>query len=262
MAAMKLCCIAVAALLFVAPALLAQPTAQPDPDPAQVAELVLADHILAEIGVLDAYGHVSVRDARNPGRYLMSRAIPPATVTAADILVYDLDSNPLNGKPQDSFLERFIHGEIYKSRPDVMAVIHSHAPEVIPFSVTAIPLRPMIHVAGFLPQQVKVFDNRPLFGQTDLLIRTPRIGQALAHTLGADPVILLRGHGAVVVGPSLHVTVGRAYYMTVDARTEQQAIALGGKDVTYLSPEEAEKATAQDGYERAWTLWKSKLENK
>ena len=259
MAVMKILGVAALALVCLAPALTAQSLASPDPDPAQVAELVLADHILAQQGVLDAYGHVSVRDARDPKRYLMSRAIPAATVTAADILVYDLESNPLNGRPQDSFLERFIHGEIYKARPDVMAIIHSHAPDVIPFSVTAVPLRPMIHVAGFLPQQVTVFDNRPLFGQTDLLIRTPEIGQALSKALGSDPIILLRGHGAVVVGPSLHVAVGRAYYMTVDARAEQQAIELGGKEVTYLSLQEAEKAAPQDGFERVWILWKSKL---
>lgn len=261
MGAMRFHRIAAFALICLSPVLMAQQSAA-QPDPAQVSELVLADHILAEMGVLDAYGHVSVRDAHNPRRYLMSRAIPAATVTAADIVVYDLDSNPLNARPQDTFWERYIHGEIYKTRPDVIAVIHSHAPEVIPFSVTGVPLRPMIHMAGFLPQQVKVFDNRPLFGQTDLLIRSPEIGHALAQTLGADPMILLRGHGAVVVGSSLHVAVGRAYYMTVNARTEQQAIALGGKDVTYLSPQEAEKAAPQDGFERAWTLWKSRLEKK
>ena len=246
-------------LLVIAPIIQAQ-AAQSDPDPAQAAELVLADHILAEMGVLDAYGHVSMRDAHNPNHYLLARAIPAATVTAKDIMVYDLDSNPLNGDVKDSFWERFIHGEIYKARPDVMAVIHSHAPDVIPFTVTNMPLRPMIHMAGFLPQQVKVFDNRPLFGQTDLLIRSAEIGHALAAKLGNDPIVLLRGHGAVIVGPSLHVVVGRAYYMTVDARTELQALAIGGGNVTYLSPEEADKAAPQDGFERAWTLWKEKIE--
>lgn len=234
--------------------------AQGGPDPAQVADLVLANHILAEMGVLDGYGHVSVRDSGNPSRYLMARAIPAATVTAADIFVYDLDSNPLNGDVKGSFWERFIHGEIYKARPDVTAVIHTHAQEMIPFSVTSVPLRPVIHMAGFLPQQVKVFDNRSLFGQTDLLIRSPEIGHALAAALGSDPAILLRGHGSVVVAPGLHVVVGRAYYMTVDARTEQQALALGSGNVTYLSPDEAQKAAGQDGFERAWTLWKSKID--
>jgi HCOMODA/2-hydroxy-3-carboxy-muconic semialdehyde decarboxylase len=233
------------------------------PDPAQVAELVLANHILAEMGVLDGYGHVSVRDAHNPNRYLLARAIPAATVTAADIYVYDLDSKPIKGNASDSFWERFIHGEVYKARPDVMAVIHSHAPEVIPFTVTSVPLRPMIHMAGFLPQQVKVFDNRPLFGQTDLLIRSPEIGQALAAAMGSDPIILLRGHGVVLAGNSLHVAVGRAYYAALDARTEQQALLLTGGDkdkITFLAPEEAEKAATQDGFERTWTLWKSRQE--
>jgi len=255
--------IALSLILFVGPLLFGQsPATNPDLDPAQVAELVTANHMLAEMGVLDGYGHVSVRDARNPNRYLLARAIPAGTVTAADIRVYDLDSNPITGTAADSFLERFIHGEIYKARPDVMAVVHSHAPEVIPFSVTNVPLRPIIHMAGFLPQKVKVFDNRPLFGQTNLLIGNPEIGRALVGAMGSDPVILLRGHGLVVVAPGLHVAVGRAYYMTVDARVEQQALLLGGGTATFLSPEEAEKTAAQDGFERTWKLWKAKLGEK
>ena len=232
------------------------------PDAAQVAELVLANHILANEGVLDAYGHVSVRDTRNPNHFLLAKAAPAGIVTAADIIEYDMDGKPVRPTNGDGYLERFIHAEIYKSRPDVMSVIHSHSPEVIPFTVTSVPLRPMIHIAGFIPQMVKVFDNRPVAGMTDLLIRTPALGHALALALGSDPLILLRGHGAVIAGPSLHVAVGMAYYTTVDARTELQAIQLGGGNVTYLSPEEAQKASTQDGYERGWALWKSKVHNK
>lgn len=252
--------------LIIAPLLIAQSTrsaANVDPDPAQVAELVVANHILADQGLLDAFGHVSVRDTRNPNRYLMSRAVPAAMVTAADIFVYDLDSNPVKGNTSDSFWERYIHGEIYKARPDVMAVIHSHASDVLPFSVTQVPLRPMIHTAAFMPQTVRVFDNRPVAGMTDLLISTPALGHALAEMLGSDPLILLRGHGVAVVGPSLHIAVARTYYMTLDARAEQQAIALGGRSVTYLTPEEAEKGAPQKGgFERAWELWESKIEKK
>lgn len=246
-------------LLAVIPIVRAQ-TVPDAPDPAQVAELVLANHILANEGVLDAYGHVSVRDARHPDRFLLSRAAPAGTVTAADIVEYDLDAKPVSDPSAGGYIERYIHAEIYRARPDVMAVIHSHAPEVIPFTVTSVPLRPMIHMAGFMPQVVPVFDNRKVAGMTDLLIRTPELGKALAAALGPNPMILLRGHGAVVVGPSLHVVVGRAYYMTVDARTELQALAIGGTNVTYLAPQEAEKAAAQDGFERAWTLWKAKAE--
>lgn len=233
-----------------------------DPDPAQVADLVLADHILANEGVLDAWGHVSVRDVRNPNRFLLSRAVAPAMVTAADIIEYDLDAKPVKDTGAAGYLERFIHGEIYKARPDVMAVIHSHAPDVIPFTVTAVPLRPMIHMAGFMPQTVPVFEIRNVAGMTDLLIRSNQLGHALAQTLGDKSMVLLRGHGAVVVGPSLHVVVGRAYYMTVDARAEQQAINISGGKVTYLSPEEADKASPQGGFERGWEYWKWKLENK
>jgi ribulose-5-phosphate 4-epimerase/fuculose-1-phosphate aldolase len=233
-------------------------------DAAQVADLVLANHILANEGVLDGYGHVSVRDARNPNHFLLSRAAPAGAVTPADIVEYDLDANPVSDKTSVGYLERYIHAEIYKARPDVMAIIHTHAPEVIPFTVTGVPLRPMIHMAGFMPQDVPVFDNRKVAGMTDLLIRTPQLGQALAQALGGNPMILLRGHGAVVVAPSLHVVVGRAYYMAADAKDELQAITLaGGVDkVTFLAPEEADKAAAQDGFERAWAFWKSKLESK
>ena len=248
--------------LALAPALYSQVVSTAAPDPAQVAELVTANHILAEMGLLDGYGHVSVRDARNPNRYLLAKAIPAATVTAADIRLYDLDSNPITGTAAESFWERYIHGEIYKLRPDVTAIIHSHAPEVVAFSITGVPLRPVIHMAGFLPQQVRVYDNRTLFGQTDLLITSTQKGHALGESLGSDPIVLLRGHGTVVVASGLHVVVGRAFYMAVNARVEQQALALGGGVITGLTAEEAEKSATQDGFERTWTLWKSKLGEK
>jgi ribulose-5-phosphate 4-epimerase/fuculose-1-phosphate aldolase len=256
--------IALAMAFTIVPSLWAQSKVDPvagldDPDPAQVAELVLADHILANEGVLDAWGHVSVRDARNPNRFLLSRAVPPSLVTAADIVVYDLDSKPIKDTSAVGYLERFIHGEIYKTRPDVMAVIHSHAPEVIPFTVTSVPLRPMIHMAGFMPQVVPVFEIRNVAGMTDMLIESNKLGHALAQTLGDNSMVLLRGHGAVIVAPALHVAVGRAYYMTVNAKAELQAISISGGKVTYLTPEEADKASPQGGFERGWEYWKSKL---
>ena len=239
-----------------------KPAAQSGPDPAQVADLVLADRILANEGLLDGYGHVSVRSSRNPNHFLLARSIPAGTVTAADILEYDFDANPIQKDAPAGFIERYIHSEIYRARPDVMAIVHTHAPDVIPFTVTSVPLRPMIHVAGFIPQTVKVFDNRNVAGMTDLLIRTPELGRALAQTLGSDPMILLRGHGAVVVASGLHIVVGRVNYMTINARTELQALALGGGSVTFLAPEEAAQSADQDGFERAWVLWKSKLNDK
>jgi HCOMODA/2-hydroxy-3-carboxy-muconic semialdehyde decarboxylase len=236
------------------------PSAASGPNPAQVEDLVLANHILANEGVLDAYGHVSVRDERNPNHFLLSIHLPAAVVTAADIIEYDLNTKPVHETGATGYSERFIHGEIYKSRPDVMAIIHTHAPEVIPFTVTSVPLRPMIHMAGFLPPEVPIFEIRRVAGaDTDMLIKTNALGHALAESLGDKPVVLLRGHGAVVAGPSLHVTVGWAYYLTVNAKTQLQAIMMGAGQVTYLDPKEAKNATMQDGFERGWTYWKSRL---
>ena len=224
-------------------------------DAAQIDELVLANHILTMNGVLDAYGHVSVRSARNPNHYFLARHLPAGVVTRADIMEYDLDSKPIDGDASGSYTERFIHGEIYRVRPDVMAIVHCHPADLVAFSVSGVPLRPLIHTAGFLSDPVPVFEIRKAGGMTDMLIRNPTLGRALAETLGKKPVVLLRGHGAVVTGNTLHVAVGRAYFTVVNARVQQQAMQMGGK-VTYLEPEEAMKSGTQDGFERAWTLWK------
>ena len=232
------------------------------PQRSLVEELVLANRILANTGVLDAYGHVSVRDSRNPNHYLLARHMAAGLVTAADIIEYDLDSKAVNASESTGYTERFIHGNIYKARPDVMAVVHFHAPEVIPFGVTGVPLRPVFHMAAFLGEGVPVFEIRKAGGVTDMLIRNNALGQALAESLGKKPAVLLRGHGAVAVAPSLHVVVGRAYYMTVDARVQAQAIQLGGGKVTYLEDEEARKAAPQDGFERSWNLWKESVSAK
>ena len=231
------------------------------PNPAQIAELVLANHMLTDEGVIDSYGHVSVRDERNPNHFLLARHLPAGVVVASDILEYDLDTKPVRETGMVGYSERFIHGEIYKARPDVKAVIHFHAPDIIPFGVTGVPLRPMIHMAGFLPQVVPIFEIRK-YGFKDLLIRSNEAGHALAETLGDKPTALMRGHGAVVVASSLHIVAGRAYYMMINARTQLQAMAIGGKDVVYMTEQEAETVAAQDGFERAWTLWASKQKAK
>jgi len=223
----------------------------------QIEDLVAANKILASHEVLDAYGHISVRSDRDPRHYFMSRSLAPALVTAADILEYDLDSNPIAPNSPALFLERFIHGEIYKARQDVKAVVHCHTPSVIPFGVSEVALRPMFGLSGFLAEGVPVFEIRKSFGMTDLLIRDPARGRALAQTLGNKPVALLRGHGAVVVGSSLPLTVGRCVYLDVNARVQQQAIALGGK-ITYVTPEEG-KQTVADDYKRAWELWRRQV---
>ena len=150
--------------------------------------------------MLDGYGHVSARHDRDAGRFLMSRSLAPELVTAADILEYDLDSEPVEARGRTSYLERFIHGEIYRARPDVRAIVHNHSPSVIPFGVTGAPLRPLYHMSAFLAGGVPVWDIRAAAGDTDMLVRPPRSGRALAQALGAHPVVLMRGHGAVVVG--------------------------------------------------------------
>ncbi len=219
-------------------------------------DLVTANHILASEGILDGYGHVSVRDPANPNHYFLSRSLAPGLVTAADIIEYDLDSNPINDHRQ-SYRERFIHGEIYKARPDVMAIVHDHSPAVIPFSVSSVPLRAVSHMAAFIGEGVPVFEIRDVDGMTDMLISNPKRGQALAKVLGAHPAALMRGHGAAVVGATVKEAVGRAYYLDLDARLQEQAMLLGGK-VTYFEPEEARKTAPQDGFERAWDVWKRK----
>jgi len=223
----------------------------------QIGEVVLANHILSMTGVLDAYGHVSVRNQRNPNHFLLARSKPPGVITRADIVEYDLDSKAADGNDAGGYAERFIHGEIYRARRDVMAVVHSHPVDVIAFGVTGVPLRPLFHMAGFIGDPPPIFEIRNAGGMTDMLIRNPDLGKALAKTLANRNVVLLRGHGAVTVAPSLHVVVGMAYYLIENAKLQEQAMRLGGGKITYLDPEEAKKAGSQDGFERAWTLWKA-----
>lgn len=228
-----------------------------------VDDLVAANRTLARLNVLDAFGHVSVRDPSNPNRYLVARSVAPESVTAADILVLDLDSQTVDRKDEGKLLyrERFIHGEIYKVRPDVHAVVHSHSPTVVPFTVTRAKLRPLLHNAGFLGYGAPLFEIRKCAGNgTDLLIETPDLGQALAKTLGKEAaVVLMRGHGDSVVGPTLRDAVFRAYYTEVNARLQLQAITIGGP-INFLTKEEAitsSKAMLRAAA-RPWALWRAK----
>jgi HCOMODA/2-hydroxy-3-carboxy-muconic semialdehyde decarboxylase len=249
--------LAIAGIALAAPLLLAQaPATAPPTRDALVNELVVANHILANEGVLDGYGHVSVRNPANANRYFLARAGAPALVTAADITEYDLDSEPLTGTGTAGYSERFIHGQIYKVRPDVMAVIHCHCSEVIPFGATAVPMQPMHHMGFFIAEGVPVWDIKKA-GGTDMLVRTNELGGALARALGGASAALMRGHGAVVAATSLHLVVGKAYYLNLNARLQLQAIQLGGGKVTYLDAAEA-KNSPQD-YERSWDFWKSRL---
>jgi len=228
--------------------------------PSVIEDLVAANRILADQGVLDGFGHVSIRHPANPTHLLMSRSLAPALTTAADILEYDPDCNAIDDRGRASFLERFIHCEVYKARPDVKSVIHTHSPGVVPFAASTVPLRPMYHVAGFLAAGVPVFEIRKVAGMTNMLIANAALGKALAETLGDKAVVLMRGHGNVVVGPSVQVAVFRAVYTEINARLQAQALALGGP-VTYLEPEEGAKADLiqQQVVMRPWELWKAKV---
>ncbi len=231
-------------------------------DAAIIEDLVMANRILADQGVVDGFGHVSVRHPANPNRFLLSRSRAPALVTADDIIEYDLDCTPINDRGRASYLERFIHCEIYKMRPDVTSVIHTHSPTVVPFGVSQVPMKAIQHVSGFLASGVPVFEIRKYAGMTNMLVSNNALGRALAETLGERPVALMRGHGDVVVGPSLQVAVYRAVYTELNARLQAQAIALGGP-VTFLDKEEGEKAdaTIQQVAARPWELWKSRVTN-
>src|SRR5712691_5731931 len=222
-------------------------------------DLVLAYRILAAHGAVDAYGHVSVRTAKNPKRYLLARAMAPELVTADDILEFDLDSNPIKDPRVALYLERYIHGEIFKSRPDINAVVHNHSPSVVPFSVTTVAMRPLFHMAAFVGEGVPNFEIRDSEKGTDLLVKTPYLGQALARTLGRSPAALMRGHGSVTVGESLPRAVGRSIYLELSARMQLQAIAIagtGGK-ITYLDEQEVRASVPGQDYNRAWPMWRA-----
>ena len=222
-------------------------------------DLVSANHILVDQGVLDGYGHVSVRSPRDPTHFYMARSLAPELVTAKDILEYDLSGEPVEAKGVSLYVERFMHSEIYRARPDVLAVAHNHAPSLIPFGVTGIELRPLYHMSAFLAGGVPIFDIRAAGGETDMLVRNPTLGKALAKTLGSRPVALLRGHGAVVVATDLPRVVFRSVYTEQNAKLQAQAMQLG-KQVKFLDADEAKKAEASIAgtIGRPWELWKRK----
>jgi HCOMODA/2-hydroxy-3-carboxy-muconic semialdehyde decarboxylase len=226
----------------------------------QVEDLVAANRILAEHGVIDAYGHVSVRSESDSKRYLLARSIAPELVTADDILEYDLNSNPVEPRGRESVRERFIHGEIYKARPDVNAVVHNHSPSVVPFSVTRVPMRPIFHMAAFVGKGVPNFEIRKAQKGSDLLVKTPYLGQVLAKTLGKSPAALMRGHGSVTVGETLPRAVGRSIYLEANARMQLQAIAIAGPrgKIVYLDDGEVQASVPGQDYNRAWPMWRAK----
>lgn len=232
------------------------------PDPALVADLVTANHILADQGVVDAFGHVSVRHDRDPQRFLLARNMAPALVQAGDIVTFDLDGRALDARGRAVYLERFIHSEIYRARPDVQAVVHSHSPSVVPFSLSrASTLRATCHMAGFIGLSTPVFEMRDAVGDaSSLLVTDAAIGRALADALRDRALVLMRGHGSTVVADSLRRVVYRAVYTEVNAKIQMAAQQLG--DPTFLSEGEVGETVRviETQVGRAWDYWTLRAE--
>jgi ribulose-5-phosphate 4-epimerase/fuculose-1-phosphate aldolase len=223
-----------------------------------IADLVDANHILFNEQVVDAFGHVSARHPSLPERFLISRSMAPALVSASDIMMFDLSGEPVGEDTRPGYLERFIHSAIYAARPDVKAVVHTHSLSVIPFGVVkGRPLRPLCHMGGFLGSGAPVFEIRECAGcSTDMLIRNGALGEALAARLGNESVVLMRGHGVTVVGESIQQAVYRAVYTEKSAKLLLDSLPLG--EITYLTPDEADAAekSNQGQLARPWQLWK------
>jgi ribulose-5-phosphate 4-epimerase/fuculose-1-phosphate aldolase len=229
-------------------------------DRATLEDLAAASRILADQGVFDAAGHVSMRHPGHPERFLMSRSLAPQMITADDIMEFDIDSNPIDARGRNAFIERYLHGEIFRARPDVMAIAHSHSPSTIAFGLSNVPMRAMYHNAAFLAAGVPVFDIREKFGATDIVVSSPEKGVALAKVLADKPVALLRAHGMVATGPSLPVAVFRAIFTVTSASIQHQALALGGP-VAELDEEEGRLADVVNVQTvgRSWDLWKKRV---
>ena len=226
--------------------------------PALIDELVVGNRILFHQRVVDGFGHISVRHDRDPTKFLMSGSRAPGLVTSGDILTHDFDGNALDNKDGARLYgERFIHGEIYRARPEVMSVVHCHAPQLIPFGATRTALKPLYHMSGFLAEGVPIFEIREAAGITDMLIRTSELGAALARSIGDKPMVLMRGHGATVVGRSIGQAVYRSIYATLNAGLQMEAMRLG--EPVYLDREEGRRAMLvnDSAIERPWELWRA-----
>jgi ribulose-5-phosphate 4-epimerase/fuculose-1-phosphate aldolase len=243
------------------------PAARPAPqapaplsnDPQLVEDLVYANRILFQQDVLDGFGHVSARSDKDPSHFLMARSMAPALVTSNDIMEFDRDGAPVDARGRNGYVERYIHAAIYRVRPDVKAIVHSHSPDIIPYTVTGTVLRPVYHMSAFLRLGAPIFDSQEGFGDTDMLISDNKLGDALAKALGNSGVALIRGHGFVAVANSMPIVVHRAIYTQMNARVQAEAVKLG--TIKYLTPGEAVKAQAivEATVGRPWELWKSQV---
>lgn len=224
-----------------------------------VDRLVYANRILYDQNIVDGLGHASVRHDSEPGAFLLSCNRAPGMVRRQDITTYDFDGNTLSDQTERPYLERFIHGEIYRARPDVMAVVHSHSQSMIPFAITRSMLKPVFHMSGFLGDGSAHFEIRETGGDTDMLIRSSYLGEALAKSLGKKNCVLMRGHGSTVVGTSLEQAVYRAIYAEVNAKLQLSAMGLG--EITFLNNEEARLSSEMNDGQipRSWNLWIKRL---
>jgi HCOMODA/2-hydroxy-3-carboxy-muconic semialdehyde decarboxylase len=250
-----------AAMLLAVPACAQSPSTTPAPDSALIEDLVAANRILYDQGVVDGFGHVSARSEKDPSHFLLARSMAPGLVEPEDILEFDFAGNAIDAQGRALYLERFIHSEIYKTHPEIKAIVHSHSPAVIPFGVTGVALKPIYHMSSFLGAGAPTFEIRDAGGDgTDMLVRNGALGAALAAKLGTSSVVLMRGHGDVVVGASIHQVVFRAVYTEVNARLESDALRLGNGQVIFLNSKEAEASGATNAalVDRAWDLWKAK----
>ena len=219
-------------------------------------ELVTANRILASERVVDAFGHVTIRHPNRPDRYLMSRARAPECIDVEDVMEFTLDGVPVASDGRKAYAERHIHGAIYERYPAVTAVVHNHSPSVIPFGITATPLRPVMHMCASMGAHVPIWDSRARFGDTNLLVTNMAMGRDLAAALGTGSVVLMRGHGCVVAGASLREVVFNSVYLELNADLQLKAAALG--PITFLSPGEIDAVRATRSsftYERAWEHW-------
>jgi ribulose-5-phosphate 4-epimerase/fuculose-1-phosphate aldolase len=224
---------------------------------AAIDELVTANRILAREGIVDSFGHPSVRHPDRPDRFLLSRARAPDLIEADDIMEFTLDGNAVDGGNRRPYLERFIHASVYEARPEVNAVIHNHSPSVIPFGVTKKNrIKPLHHMCGCIGHEVPIWDSHDEFGDTSLLVSNQAMGRDLAKLLGDRPAALMRGHGCVVAGKDIREAVYIAYYLELGAKLQMQAMNLG--EVTYLTPGEIDTIIERTGpysFNRAWENW-------
>ena len=263
--ALRRCAALILAAAFASPAP-AQAPPPADPDEAAIADLVTASHILANEGILDSFGHVSARSAKNHEHFFMPRAMAPALVTRADIVEVGLDCKPVvnqAGAPAPRLNgERYIHCRIYRARPDVQSVIHTHDLAVIPFGLANVPLRPVVAQAGFLPPETPLFEVRDHTrgeARRGVLVLNEALGDGLAKTLGPHPVVLMRGHGETVVGPSVRAATVRALYTHIDALAQQAALALRPAITALDDAELATNAAENFDADRPWQNYRARL---